>query len=185
MQSMSAKNCMYIRKKITPNSEHYVIESPLLRGHHASKVSNQITADFDDRTITYDQTITMKPSHSKTHKSNCTTLPEFSCNIFFNGSPNQKLHITSHASDHQSHSCHIDQKSSNRHNHSRTKNQHKKVRHKETNYIPPIYAPLNQSNSKTINYFNRTVVMPSISKCYNTIESGMRLCSLIKKSINY
>jgi hypothetical protein len=131
-----------IKKKTTPNSAHYIIQTR--PGYYPCRISNQIVADFKRGLITHETTLSAtrhlnsKNKHGNhRHKSHVMPELDFNCSISMFDDHHQQ----------RSHYSHKREEGKSRTNH---------------NYFPKVYAPLNKSNEKTINYYNRRiVVLPS------------------------
>ncbi len=142
-----------IKKKTTPNSAHYVIQTR--PGYYPCRISNQIVADFKRGLITHETTLSAtrhlnsKSKHVNRHRHASHVIPEldFNCTI--------SMFDDDH--HHRSHYSHKRDEDKSRTNH---------------NHFPKVYTPLNKSNEKAVNYFNRRiVVLPS-----SNFRDQMRSC---------
>ncbi len=129
-----------IKKKTTPHSTHYIVQTR--PGYYPSSISNKIVADFKRGLITHETILsaskrphsTSNNKHSRSYARDNLSL-DYQCNISLN-SPKHEEDI-------------------------KTNKAHNYTRH---HHYPSVYSPLTQTNEKKVDYFNRTVVLPSSSK---------------------
>ena len=144
-----------IKKKTTPHSTHYIVQTR--PGYYPSNISNEIVADFKRGIITHETTLSAsKRPHSRSYARDNLTL-DYQFNISLNG-PKHSLDF--------------------RREETKKNKTHNYTRH---HHYPSVYSPLTQTNEKKVDYFNRTVVLPSSSKSphFNYYIKSSKKCSSI------
>ena len=157
---------MEVIEKNTPNSTHFTIVAPTLRGYRSPVISNQLVADFNRGVMSYEQTVSESPCFKSKASAKDFTV-NYHCSIIFNGSPanSPRLKVSSNYPHVKTKKYYIKAATSPNQEHPKNTNYMCSASFtapcNEKDRLSSIYAPLTKSNLKRLNYLNRTVVLPS------------------------